>query len=106
MSDGAKAAEPMTKPMKKKAMKKAMAMDKGAIASPSPSALTIAGVLLYIACEEPPERRTLVTLRDYLTLAPDAFGALLARMHASRATGPPPTISFRSRRLLRVRVLG
>lgn len=47
----------------------------------------ITGVLLYIVCEELPERRTLVTLRDHLTLAPDAFSALLAQMQASRAAG-------------------
>jgi type IV secretion system protein VirD4 len=47
----------------------------------------ITGILLYIVGEEPLERRTLVTLRDYLTLAPDAFSALLTRMQASRAAG-------------------
>src|SRR5690606_37561260 len=37
----------------------------------------IAGILLYIVAEESPDRRTLATLREYLTLAPDAFFALL-----------------------------
>lgn len=43
----------------------------------------IAGILLYVLAEEPPERRTLATLRDHLTAAPDAFFALLERMQAS-----------------------
>ena len=47
----------------------------------------IAGILLYIVAEETPERRTLTTLREYLTLAPDAFFALLERMQASTAAG-------------------
>ncbi|TAL03110.1 MAG: type IV secretory system conjugative DNA transfer family protein [Rhodospirillaceae bacterium] len=47
----------------------------------------IAGILLYIVAEESPERRTLATLREYLTLAPDAFFAFLEKMQASRAAG-------------------
>lgn len=47
----------------------------------------IAGVLLYTVSEEPPERRTLTTLREHLTTAPDAFAGFLARMQASRAAG-------------------
>ena len=43
----------------------------------------IAGIVLYIASEEPQERRTLATLREHLTAAPDAFSALL---------GPFPTV--------------
>lgn len=45
----------------------------------------IGGLLLYIVAEEPPGRRTLATLRELLTLAPDAFQALLGRMQASSA---------------------
>ena len=47
----------------------------------------IAGVLLYIVAEEAPERRTLATLREYLTLAPDAFFSFLEKMQASKAAG-------------------
>ena len=47
----------------------------------------IAGILLYIVSEETPERRTLAMLREYLTLAPDAFFALLEKMQASKAAG-------------------
>jgi type IV secretion system protein VirD4 len=47
----------------------------------------ITGLILYIAAEQPPDRRTLATLRDLLTTAPDAFDALLARMQATQAVG-------------------
>jgi len=47
----------------------------------------IAGVILHIAASEPRDRRTLATLRDNLTLAPDAFTALLKAMQASTAAG-------------------
>jgi type IV secretion system protein VirD4 len=47
----------------------------------------IAGIVLYIASEEPPERRTLATLREHLTTAPDTFTALLARMQGTAAAG-------------------
>jgi type IV secretion system protein VirD4 len=43
----------------------------------------IAGLILHIAAQEPRERRDLATLRDYLTLAPEAFAALLKDMQAS-----------------------
>lgn len=43
----------------------------------------IAGLILHIAAQEPRERRNLATLRDYLTLAPEAFAALLKDMQAS-----------------------
>ena len=43
----------------------------------------IAGLILHIAASEPHDRRTLATLRDYLTLAPEAFAALLKDMQAS-----------------------
>jgi type IV secretion system protein VirD4 len=44
-------------------------------------------IALYIAAEQPPDRRTLATLRDLLTTAPDAFDALLRRMQATQAVG-------------------
>jgi type IV secretion system protein VirD4 len=47
----------------------------------------IAGLLLCIIAEEPPERRTLSTLRDYLTITPAAFMALLTRMQGTTAAG-------------------
>ena len=47
----------------------------------------IAGLILQTAAEEEPYRRHLATLRENLTLAPDAFRSLLARMQASRAVG-------------------
>ena len=47
----------------------------------------IGGLILYIAAGEPRDRRTLATLRECLTLAPDAFSALLARMQATAAAG-------------------
>jgi type IV secretion system protein VirD4 len=43
----------------------------------------IAGLILMVIMHEPPERRTLATLRHFLTLAPDRFAALLARMQES-----------------------
>jgi type IV secretion system protein VirD4 len=47
----------------------------------------IAGVILHVVASEPRDRRTLATLRDNLTLAPDAFTALLKAMQASTAAG-------------------
>ena len=47
----------------------------------------IAGLLLCIIAEEPPERRTLSTLRDYLTITPAAFTALLTRMQGTTSAG-------------------
>jgi type IV secretion system protein VirD4 len=47
----------------------------------------IAGLLLCIVAEEPRERRTLSTLRDYLTITPAAFVALLTRMQGTTAAG-------------------
>lgn len=47
----------------------------------------IAGLLLCIIAEEPQERRTLSTLRDYLTITPAAFTALLTRMQGMTAAG-------------------
>ncbi|MBB3811521.1 type IV secretory system conjugative DNA transfer family protein [Pseudochelatococcus contaminans] len=45
----------------------------------------IAGLILHIAASEPRDRRNLATLREYLTLAPEAFSALLKDMQASTA---------------------
>jgi len=47
----------------------------------------IAGLLLCIIAEELQERRTLSTLRDYLTITPAAFMALLTRMQGTTAAG-------------------
>lgn len=47
----------------------------------------ITGLLLCIVAEEPQERRTLSTLRDYLTITPAAFMALLTRMQGMTAAG-------------------
>ncbi|MBX9912041.1 MAG: type IV secretory system conjugative DNA transfer family protein, partial [Beijerinckiaceae bacterium] len=47
----------------------------------------IGGIILSIAADEPRERRNLATLRECLTLAPEAFTALLKRMQASTAAG-------------------
>ncbi|MCJ8519268.1 type IV secretion system protein VirD4 [Pseudorhizobium tarimense] len=43
----------------------------------------IAGLLLTIVVDEPPQRRTLSTLREYLTLAPERFDKLLSHMQQS-----------------------
>ncbi|EAV40646.1 hypothetical protein SIAM614_00352 [Stappia aggregata IAM 12614] len=45
----------------------------------------VAGLILQIVSHEPATRRTLMTLRENLTLAPDAFAALLKQMQASTA---------------------
>src|SRR3546814_4073879 len=42
----------------------------------------IAGLILHIVCQEPAGTRTLATLRDRLTLAPQAFAAQLEAMQA------------------------
>ncbi|ATE68002.1 type IV secretory system conjugative DNA transfer family protein [Rhizorhabdus dicambivorans] len=42
----------------------------------------IAGLILHIVASELPATRTLATLRDHLTLAPQAFAALLSDMQA------------------------
>jgi type IV secretion system protein VirD4 len=47
----------------------------------------IAGIVLYIAAEEPQDRRTLSTLRDHLTTAPDTFTSFLGRMQGTAAAG-------------------
>lgn len=43
----------------------------------------LSGLILQIAAAEPAERRNLSTLREYLTLAPEAFSDLLKRMQQS-----------------------
>lgn len=43
----------------------------------------IGGLILHIVTQEASDRRNLATLRDYLTLAPEAFAALLKDMQAS-----------------------
>jgi type IV secretion system protein VirD4 len=47
----------------------------------------IGGIILHVVASEPRDRRTLATLRDNLTMAPDAFAALLKAMQASTAAG-------------------
>lgn len=47
----------------------------------------IAGILLHVVANEAPERRNLITLREHLTAAPNAFEVLLAEMQASSAAG-------------------
>jgi type IV secretion system protein VirD4 len=45
----------------------------------------IAGVLMHVACAEPPARRNLARVRELLTLAPDAWKAVLGEMQGSSA---------------------
>ncbi|WP_426232569.1 type IV secretory system conjugative DNA transfer family protein [Pararhizobium sp. DWP3-4] len=47
----------------------------------------IAGLILTIVSDEPAHRRTLATLRQSLTLAPDAFAALMRRMQDNDKAG-------------------
>jgi len=47
----------------------------------------IAGLILFVTAEEEPYRRHLGTLRENLTLAPEAFRDLLKTMQASHAAG-------------------
>jgi type IV secretion system protein VirD4 len=47
----------------------------------------IAGVILYVVCHENPQARNLITVRELLTSAPDAFEALLAIMQKSQCAG-------------------
>ena len=47
----------------------------------------IAGLILHVVTTEPADRRTLATVRDYLTLAPAGFAALLAAMQGSTGAG-------------------
>lgn len=43
----------------------------------------LAGIILYTVCHDAPEHRTLATVREYLTLAPEHFQSLLTVMQAS-----------------------
>ena len=47
----------------------------------------IAGIILYVVCHDDAAHRTLTSVRDYLTLAPDDFTALLTVMQASNGAG-------------------
>ncbi len=47
----------------------------------------MAGMILHVVTTEGAMRKTLVTLRQYLTLAPEQFKCLLAEMQASIAAG-------------------
>ncbi|MGR4847138.1 type IV secretory system conjugative DNA transfer family protein [Rhizobium sp. LARHSG275] len=47
----------------------------------------IGGMILHIVAHEPPSRRSLVTLRENLTLAPEAFTGLMKEMQDSTAAG-------------------
>lgn len=43
----------------------------------------IGGLILHVVCDEVPARRNLLTLRERLTMAPDAWASLLTRMSGS-----------------------
>ena len=45
----------------------------------------LTGLILYAVCHEPPEDRTLATVRDYLSLDPENFRGLLKLMQDSTA---------------------
>ena len=45
----------------------------------------IAGLILHIVCDPPPDGATLAAVRERLTAAPNAFATTLAAMQASRA---------------------
>jgi type IV secretion system protein VirD4 len=47
----------------------------------------IAGLILYVVCEEPAATRTLATVRELLTLSPRDFAATLAIMQESAGAG-------------------
>ncbi len=47
----------------------------------------IAGLILYTVCHDPAEHRTLMTVREYLTLAPDQWQQLIQLMQKSDAAG-------------------
>ena len=47
----------------------------------------ISGIILYVVCHDDAAHRTLTSVRDYLTLAPDDFTALLTVMQASDGAG-------------------
>lgn len=47
----------------------------------------ISGIILYVVCHDDAAHRNLTSVRDYLTLAPDDFTALLTVMRASDRAG-------------------
>ena len=47
----------------------------------------LVGLVMFAVCHEGEERRTLATVREYLTLPPERFRQLLALMQASEAAG-------------------
>ena len=47
----------------------------------------ISGIILYVVCHDDAAHRNLTSVRDYLTLAPDDFTALLTVMQASDRAG-------------------
>jgi type IV secretion system protein VirD4 len=47
----------------------------------------ISGLILYVVCHDDPAHRNLTSVREYLTLAPDDFTALLTVMQASDGAG-------------------
>ena len=47
----------------------------------------ISGIILYVVCHDDAAHRNLTSVRDYLTLAPDDFAALLTVMQASNGAG-------------------
>jgi type IV secretion system protein VirD4 len=47
----------------------------------------ISGLILYVVCHDDAAHRNLSSVRDYLTLAPDDFAALLIVMQASEGAG-------------------
>ena len=47
----------------------------------------ISGIILYVVCHDDAAHRNLTSVRDYLTLAPDDFTALLTVMQASDGAG-------------------
>ena len=47
----------------------------------------LSGIILYVVCHDDPEHRTLTSVREYLTLAPDDFKALLTVMQDSDRAG-------------------
>ena len=47
----------------------------------------ISGIILYVICHDDAAHRNLTSVRDYLTLAPDDFTALLTVMQASDGAG-------------------
>ena len=47
----------------------------------------LSGIILYVVCHDDPEHRNLTSVREYLTLAPDDFKALLTVMQDSGGAG-------------------